>query len=399
MKKNGVQKSKPIHPFAARMAPEIAFRAIQNLPRQAVILDPMAGSGTVLRTVADLGYDGLGFDIDPLSVLMSKAWTTKVNEKKINQKVEEITEKALKLKLRNIRLPWIDNDVATKNFISFWFAKKQINELRRLSYIINKEKGTYANVLKIALSRLIITKTNGASLAADVSHSRPHRVRSSNSYRVIENYKISCNKIAKILGSENQMGNVQVKRGDARRLTTVKNNSIDCIMTSPPYLNALDYMRGHKLALVWLGYSISELSRIRSSSVGAEKAPDSDQNIKLAKSITKNIKKLSDLPERKLKMVYRYALDMHSLMKESNRVLKRGCEATFVIGNSCIEGIHISNSSIVTSAAKKFQFEVVSHTRRKIPDTKRYLPPPSAKIKSDMSKRMRTESVITFKKK
>ena len=90
-------KIKPIHPFAARMAPEIAFDALSGLPKGSVILDPMAGSGTVLRTISELGYKGIGFDIDPLAVLMSKAWTTKMNEKNFVRKTEKILNKVKKI--------------------------------------------------------------------------------------------------------------------------------------------------------------------------------------------------------------------------------------------------------------------------------------------------------------
>lgn len=399
MKKIKEHKMKPIHPFAARMAPEIAFHALNGLPAGSTVLDPMAGSGTVLRTISDLGYNGLGFDIDPLSVLMSKAWTTKVNEKNLVKKAELILDKAQKLKMSKVKLPWIDKDAHTKKFIKFWFAQKQIKDLRKLSYLINKENGVYASILKVALSRLIITKSKGASLAADVSHSRPHKVRETNDFDVLSEYRIACVKIAKILGSENPKGKVNVRLGDARKLSKIKNNSVDFIMTSPPYLNALDYMRGHKLALVWLGHKINDLSIIRGESVGAEKAPAASANIVLAQTITKNMKSIKQLPPNKLNMIYRYALDMHGLLKESSRVLKSGCNATFVVGNSCIQGTYIKNTMIVTEAAKNFGFILIAHKERKIPDTKRYLPPPSKKGGNvDLNKRMRTESVITFTK-
>ena len=40
------KKIKPIHPFPARMAPELAIDALHLLPKGSLVLDPMAGSGT-----------------------------------------------------------------------------------------------------------------------------------------------------------------------------------------------------------------------------------------------------------------------------------------------------------------------------------------------------------------
>jgi hypothetical protein len=52
----------PIHPFPARMAPEIALEQVLGLSSEAVILDPMTGSGTVPRVATDHNRRCFGFD-------------------------------------------------------------------------------------------------------------------------------------------------------------------------------------------------------------------------------------------------------------------------------------------------------------------------------------------------
>jgi tRNA G10 N-methylase Trm11 len=395
---NITQKIKPIHPFAARMAPEIAFKALDGLATGSIVLDPMAGSGTVLRTISELGYKGIGFDVDPLSVLMSTAWTTKIDETNFLKKADKILCDALNIKASNVILPWIDEDTETKKFIQFWFGPKQIADLRKLSYFINSNKGKYTPLFKIAFSKLIITKSSGASLAADISHSRPHKVRTTNDFEVFDAFKNVCLRISKIISSEKLIGDIQVKKGDARKLNLVKDESIDAIITSPPYLNALDYMRGHKMSLVWLGHQIGALSSIRGGSVGVEKAPDISSNIMLAKDITERIRGLNDLPQRKINMVYRYALDMNNILKESARVLKKKGNATFVIGNSSLQGVYIENTIIAEEAARQYGLKLTNSEEREIPQNKRYLPPPNNSNDSSFNLRMRTESVMTFKK-
>ena len=68
-----------VHPFPARMASEVAFRALEGLPSGSSVLDPMCGSGVVVRRALDCGHLGIGLDIDPLAVLMAKVWTTKIS--------------------------------------------------------------------------------------------------------------------------------------------------------------------------------------------------------------------------------------------------------------------------------------------------------------------------------
>src|SRR5688572_675336 len=101
------------------MAPEIAFEALKGLKKGATVMDPMVGSGTVLRTVSELGYSGIGFDIDPLAVLMSKAWTNDLNSVRLLNKSNDLVSHAKDLRLSSITLPWIDHDPKTVEFIKF----------------------------------------------------------------------------------------------------------------------------------------------------------------------------------------------------------------------------------------------------------------------------------------
>jgi len=56
-----------VHPFPARMAPELAFESLRHLKAGSIVLDPMSGSGTVLRQASDMGHSAIGFDMDPLA--------------------------------------------------------------------------------------------------------------------------------------------------------------------------------------------------------------------------------------------------------------------------------------------------------------------------------------------
>lgn len=58
------------------MASDVALNICADLPTGSTVLDPMSGSGTVLRMAAEHGHRALGFDMDPLAVLMARVWTT-----------------------------------------------------------------------------------------------------------------------------------------------------------------------------------------------------------------------------------------------------------------------------------------------------------------------------------
>jgi hypothetical protein len=148
----------------------------------------MCGSGVVLRLAAKMGIASIGFDIDPLSVLMSRVWTRKTSIQLALFEAENLVERARARRSHQCRLPWIDDCAETKQFVKYWFSRRQRLQLRRLSYLLSNDRSRLPphirECLWLALSRIIVTKHAGASLAWDVSHSRPHKVREENDFDV-----------------------------------------------------------------------------------------------------------------------------------------------------------------------------------------------------------------------
>ncbi len=390
-----------IHPFPARMAPEIALKKIRSLNGGQVILDPMSGSGMVLSQAVRNGCSAIGFDLDPLARLVSRVCSTKIDNKKAIVALDKLLLACQDdyQNSRNKTLHWIDNNAETKAFIDFWYAPLQINQLRLLSYYLVANpiirNASINNVLKIALSRLIISKDPKASLARDTAHSRPHRTIKTNDFNIFNELPKSLRHVLSALNSEEIKKNSKTYLGDARKMRRIEDDSIDAIITSPPYLNAIDYMRGHRLSLVWFGYSIEKLRSIRKKSIGSEAA--------LQKRNKKSFEKLfarlglGNLDSKNKNMLLRYYKDLRMQMKESFRVLKPGCSATYVIGNSTIKGNYVQNSELLKSAGKKAGFEIITEAVREIPDNRRYMPI-SVKEGNSLAKRMRTEHVIEFMK-
>lgn len=391
---------RPIHPFPARMAPELALNAISTLQPDSVVLDPMTGSGTVIRQANDLGHHAIGLDMDPLAVLMSRVWTSPVDDAEVERVAREVVEEARQLDLVDAVLPWIDDDPKTAEFIGYWFGPKQAADLRRLAYVIARrsEEGESVaplDVIRIALSRLIITKENGASLARDVSHSRPHRVMLESDYEVMSSFERSARAVrSRILASPPKRRST-VALGDARVMSAVNDGSVDAVLTSPPYLNAIDYLRGHRLSLVWLGHRLGDLRTIRSNSIGAERAPDRREDADELARMRRAMGAIDDLPAKFWGMIERYIQDLRAMTAEIARVMKHGAQATFVVGNSCLRGVFIRNSEAVSLAARAAGLRLVDENERELPDSSRYLPITAG---GALAKRMRTETILTFAK-
>ena len=251
------------------------------------------------------------------------------------------------------------------------------------------------DVLKIAVSRLIITKEPKASLARDTAHSRPHRTITTNDFDILSELPGSLNHVLIALQSSSIKANAKAYLGDARKMTRIRDASVDAIITSPPYLNAIDYMRGHRLSLVWWGYSLKKLQRIRAKSIGAERSLDSEASatfIEVAERL-----KIDQLENKNYRMLWRYFVDLSQQTKESARVLKPNASAMYVIGNSTLRGQYVQNSELLKEAAALSGLETISETARQIPDKRRYLPM-TVKSSNPLASRMRTEHIVEFAK-
>ena len=382
---------KSVHPFPARMAPDLALDSLSDLERGSVVLDPMSGSGTVLRQATELGHVAIGFDLDPLAVLMSKVWNTPVDDLIIG----ELYEKLLVIAEEADSTSW-GADKETSNFIDYWFAAAQIDCLGQIAHglrtlssePLSDAENAALNVLRLNLSRIIVTKAQAASLARDTSHSRPHRVTLESGYDIFAGYHRSLDALRRRLLSQPPKLGARVSLGDARNLTDIGSRTIDAVVTSPPYLNAIDYLRGHRLSLVWLGWNIRDLRAIRAASIGTERGSDGGENQAIIDSMIGDLV----LPNAHLRMVRRYASDVKAIVAEVSRVLKPNGSATFVVGNSCLKGQFISNASGLSAAAEMYNLTTKSQSERELPASSRYLPTTG----DALGKRMRTETVLTF---
>ena len=176
---------------------------------------------------------------------------------------------------------------------------------------------------------------------------------------------------------------------------SVANDSVDAVLTSPPYLNAIDYMRGHRLSLIWLGHGFSELTATRSASIGSERRPDSPFDQTGLQSIKDAMGALSSLPNRHQGMIERYVIDLHAMVGEIARVLKVKAQATFVMGNSCLKGVYIQNSEELAQAGSMVGLKLIRKVERDLPPGSRYLPTPAS---GTLSRRMRKEVILSFSK-
>lgn len=397
-----IQHIKSVHPFPARMAPSIILERLPSFP-PLKILDPMAGSGTTLTVARSKGHIAYGIDRDPLAVIIARAWCADFDKEKLLSKAQDILHKAkvtVKALTSMTAYPF-GSDEETKVFIAYWFDLRNRKQLTALSRHISLSRDdTLKDFLWTGFSRMIITKKVGVSLAMDVSHSRPHRVYDKAPVAAFDIFISAVQKVARAnpFGDYNhKLPETIISCGDCRCLD-YESNFFDLVITSPPYLNAIDYLRGHKLSLVWMKNGVSIIRKLRATNIGAEvkSSVPNIEHIGDAMGIAGEVSKLTD---RQKGFLAKYVVDMDCVCSEIARVLKPGGTAIFVIGDSTISGAFIHNSKVIKSLSEHHGLVLEEKEERTLPESRRYLPPPSNKTSGkQFQSRMHKEVILSMKK-
>jgi len=394
----------PVHTFPARMAPSIALEVLAGLEKPLRVLDPMMGSGTVMAVARSKGHRAFGFDTDPLAVLISKVWATAINTEKVRDKASEVLDRAKRIfATMPTRSAYPQNaDRETRQFVAYWFDDYARRQLASLAVAINRVHDVaIRDALWCGFSRLIISKQSGASLAMDLSHSRPHKSFSRAPTKPFRKFLSAVDNVVENCISSTSIGRgpaCYIRRGDARHLP-MGNDSVDLVLTSPPYLNAIDYMRCNKFSLVWMGYSIGNLRQLRADGIGAEIANHTAQDDQGIRNILAELRLRPQLATRDEGMLLRYIEDMQQAVREVFRVLVSGGRAVYVIGENTVHGTRIRNSVILSALAELSGLELYDRRVRNLPANRRYLPPPSTGSGSaTLDTRMRREVILSFVK-
>jgi hypothetical protein len=356
----------------------------------------MVGSGTSVVIAKLLGHHALGFDKDPFAILLADVWCNPPDSDDLIEAGTLVLEKA-SVASKTVGPYPSYADPETRTFIDYWFDEDSASQLNSLAQQIKKVRPLPSrNALWCAFSRLIISKQAGASRAIDISHSRPHKVREFGASKPLDQFPGQVQRVAVSclqVGRQSD-GSARLRRGDSRRLP-LPDASVDLTITSPPYINAIDYLRGHKFSLIWMGWSIRQIRQIRAASVGSEVGLRSKRINPVETRALRAGGDVSRLSSRYQAILCRYVRDMRRLLEEVSRVTATEGRLLLVIGDSTIRGVFVRNSQILVELASSVGFSLANITSRDLPPRRRYLPPPTAKS-GQLDSRMRTEVVLEF---
>ncbi len=389
------------HPFPARLPISVAEHLIGRITTsEAVVLDPMVGSGTTLIAARRLGRPAVGFDRDPLALLIARTATETFGSPQLERVRHRIIDRAGEIvSSGELLLPEVRSKMPSEDqaFIRYWFPPESQKQLFALAAAIEQEPGGSQRDLGwVVLSSLIIAKSAGASFALDISRSRPHKRTEKPVVPPFEawNRRFKAAIVRLPFVDCEAASQSQIAPGDARSLP-LERSVVDFVLTSPPYLNAVDYLRAHKFSLVWMGHTLGDLRELRGTMVGTERGLWSLDGLppRLEKRLDQSIQE-----NRRRAMLRRYLSDLRKVLAEIERVLRPGGLALLVVGPTIISSRRTDAVEVVTKLGKSVGLRFVGSTLRNLSAIRRSLPLPSPGRQDALSKRMRREVIVALRK-
>ncbi|MCY4307147.1 MAG: DNA methyltransferase [Rhodobacteraceae bacterium] len=351
-----------IHKYPAKFFPELPRWIIEKYSKQGdLVLDPFMGSGTTNLEASLLGRNSIGVDVDKFSRFVSTAKTTFLEEKALisakNQLLDLINQYETKSFVNGIpEFPYRDN----------WFKPYILKELAYIKFTIQEldHSQEVKNFFLVCFSSVIraVSQADNNCTRTVIRKKLNKKVSKGDAISLFLKRVENNTKGMIGLAQAKPKGDVYIPDDlDARNLNALVDDSVDLALTSPPYMNAVDYPRTHQLELYWLGFASGSLKELKQQHVGTEVVVAKDYK-KLhkttSKQANKTIESIYELDPRRAYIASKYIDDMESNLREVYRVLKPGKRYVVVIGNNLVRGIRFESWRYFKEIAPSIGFEV-----------------------------------------
>jgi DNA modification methylase len=341
-----------IHPYPAMFHFLLVRRFIRELSSEGdLILDPFCGSGVSAVEALLHNRNYVGYDINPLAVLIAKVRTTPIP-----------TEKALKLLKLILKQDVKDYEVPSFPNIKYWFDGDVIEELAKLRAVIfSVEDVSLQNLFKVAFSETV-RLVSRADLG-EFKLVRAKKVKKQDVRLIFE--AITRRNIARLsaLSKLTLKACVDIRQLNVLEGLPLKDESVDLVITSPPYGDSkttVAYEQFSKLPIKWLGLD----EGFKNHQLGA-KEKDFKQPLP-SEELNECLEKIKRKDPKRAREVFSFYADLYGAIENISKKVKPGKHAVVVVGNRTVKGVELPTDKICADFFRQLGFVHIATSVREI---------------------------------
>jgi SAM-dependent methyltransferase len=354
-----------IYPYYAGFSPEFAdvLMLSARLKTGAHVLDPWNGSGTVTRSAVHLGHKACGFDLNPAMAIVAKGKAlSRAEAPSLGPICADITAKALNAGAGS------SNDADP---LSIWLSRTTTISIRRIekaiqlllvdavSYLPLHVRDNYAELSDLACFFYIALFRTVKLLLRPFASSNPTWVRKPKKgevgvevsmFAVLNLFTIEVKKMIEVLTcskyglADNSAMKIDVASSEALPL---HGESVDFVLSSPPYCTRIDYAVATLPELAILGYGTREFDELRRRLIGTPTVSStaSPPSNKWGETCNRFLDAVRHHGSKASFSYYyknhvQYFHGIHDSIKEISRVLKSKGTCVLVVQDSYYKNVH-----------------------------------------------------------
>ena len=338
-------KQRPVHRwfyFPHSYSPELVEAILDewDLPLGSHLMDPFAGAGTTLLVAKEQGYDGLGLDLSPLSILVSNVKANPPNPATVWEALPGVLDAARS----NMEQPAEVSDrlrraLTEKEYTRFWHLRRAIQQAD-------------AAVQDLMLVGLIAILPKFSRAVADGGWFRWVE-KPEQADLILLAFRSQVEQMAhEITEDESErVASVMAIRHDARS-THLLSLTFHGLITSPPYPNRHDYSRVFQIELLILGQGEEGISRLRHDSlrshVEAYAPEETPTGYRIPAMLQATLNEMpANVDHRIPRMLKGYFEDMYLVLHSAKKVMHSRGRLAFVVGNVRYSGVLIPVDEIL----------------------------------------------------
>ncbi len=389
-----------LHTYPAMFIPQVARRLLETYSEKGnTICDIFCGSGTALVESRLLGRNAYGIDLNPLAIFLAKAKTTEIDPSLLTKEYFNFLERIEKTKDKRVKVPEFFN-------IEFWFKEKVIIELAKIKENIKKVKNEdVRNFFMVSFSEIIRKCSNTKNGEFKLVRIKGDKLKNHNP-NVLALFK---KKTEENIGAMKQFYNdvdkntwTKIIFGDSSQGNGIKDGSIDCIITSPPYGDSrttVAYGQFSRLSSQWIDMfeDANDASKVDNDLLGGKASQELEHDLQ-SEYLKQALDKISKKDIKRAKDVLSFNIGLNECLKQAYRMLGENKYFCLVIGNRMVKQVRIPTDFIIAELGEEIGFTCEDIFVRNIPGKR--MPQknsPTNKV-GELEETINRESIVVLRK-